>query len=620
MKAAIKDLFNCEFNTSLKSNVGQTKYVGKLWLSHAPVLQKVLAGIDALNMNLYGRVSAVQSRLGDKACAWVTTRLLAIAAESEDNGRTGLGLGKEGHALQILSNLVSCVGKFKELLQLEAWTSVVNLCHKFQADVDGKKKKATFKLGEGSLALYTTYLNSDSLLAKLFPIPDFTIKKAEPSETEMSTEKPDPSAHLNSADSQYFAQQIMNVYNEDSWNNLKELLETQNQEHRIPKIAKGTRDCQPQQMAIRSYAIDRIKAIFLKHGAVEIDTPVFELKETLMGKYGEEGGKLIYDLKDQGGELLSLRYDLTVPFARFMVTNNFKKIKRFAIAKVYRRDQPNITKGRFREFYQCDFDIAGPGESMIADAEVLKIVCEILDTVNVSEYVVKINHRLLLEAMIELSGVPLTKFRSVCSSIDKLDKEPWAKIKEELINEKGISPTEADSLGKFVHYSGPITSLITEITSASLFADNPSAHLALTHLTTLAAYLQDFNCYKNITLDFSLARGLDYYTGVIYEAILVGAQVGSIAGGGRYDDLIGMFGTTKVNSVGVSIGIERMMVLLEEKEKNMRTVQTEVLVATLGKDLLNTKLRLVNQLWEKGIKTEYLYEGNPRADKQMSYA
>jgi ATP phosphoribosyltransferase regulatory subunit HisZ len=470
-------------------------------------------------MNLYGRLSAVQSGLGDKACAWLTTRLAVIAAPSEANEPAGLGLGQEGHALQILSNLVSSVGKFRELLHLEAWNSVVNLCYKFQADVDGKKKKATFKLGEGSLALYTNYLNSDASMAKLFPIPDFTVKKAEPSETEMSTEKPDPSAHLNSAESQEFAQQIMNVYNEDSWSNLKELLETQNQEHRIPKIAKGTRDCQPQQMAIRSYAIDRIKAIFLKHGAVEIDTPVFELKETLMGKYGEEGGKLIYDLKDQGGELLSLRYDLTVPFARFMVTNNFKKIKRFAIAKVYRRDQPNITKGRFREFYQCDFDIAGPGESMIADAEVLKIVCEILDTVNVSQYVVKINHRLLLEAMIELSSIPLTKFRSVCSSIDKLDKEPWSKIEEELINEKGISPPQAASLQKFIIHSGSISELIETISTANLFADNKSAAIALKDLSLLANYLSDFNCYNNITLDFSLARGLDYYTGVIYEAV-----------------------------------------------------------------------------------------------------
>ena len=160
---------------------------------------------------------------------------------------------------------------------------------------------------------------------------------------------------------------------------LAEILQPRNEERRLPKCAKGTRDMDPTQMAIREQAFNIIRGVFKKHGASEIDTPVFELRETLTGKYGEDS-KLIYDLQDQGGELLSLRYDLTVPFARYVAEHRLESIKRFAIAKVYRRDQPQMTKGRFREFYQCDFDIAGTYSMMIPDAEVLAVVVDILQS------------------------------------------------------------------------------------------------------------------------------------------------------------------------------------------------------------------------------------------------
>ena len=207
------------------------------------------------------------------------------------------------------------------------------------------------------------------------------------------------------------------LVNKESDSVLNEVLEQRNDERRRPKCAKGTRDMTPMQMAIRERAFNTIKAVFKKHGAVEIDTPVFELKETLMGKYGEDS-KLIYDLEDQGGELLSLRYDLTVPFARYVALNNFQLIKRFHIAKVYRRDNPQMNKGRFREFYQCDFDIAGVYGLMIPDAEVLKVLIEILNQLDIGEYVVKINHRQFLDAMVELSGCEKRKFKAICSSVD----------------------------------------------------------------------------------------------------------------------------------------------------------------------------------------------------------
>ena len=180
---------------------------------------------------------------------------------------------------------------------------------------------------------------------------------------------------------------------------VREILEQTNESARKPKCAKGTRDMNPLQMAIREKAFAKIRAIFKKHGATEIDTPVFELKETLTSKYGEES-KLIYDLEDQGGELLSLRYDLTVPFARYVAERGLSSIKRFHIAKVYRRDNPQMNKGRFREFYQCDFDIAGTYGLMIPDADLLSVVIDILHSLEIGNFVIKLNHRKFLDAMI----------------------------------------------------------------------------------------------------------------------------------------------------------------------------------------------------------------------------
>lgn len=172
-----------------------------------------------------------------------------------------------------------------------------------------------------------------------------------------------------------------------------------------------------------------------------------------MGKYGEES-KLIYDLEDQGGELLSLRYDLTVPFARYVALNNLASIKRFHIAKVYRRDNPQMSKGRFREFYQCDFDIAGTYSLMIPDSEVLKVVCEILENLEIGSFMIKINHRKFLDAMVDLCGCEKRKFKAICSSVDKLDKEPWEKVREELIVMKGLTTEMTDKLEKFVKLVG----------------------------------------------------------------------------------------------------------------------------------------------------------------------
>jgi len=381
-----------------------------------------------------------------------------------------------------------------------------------------------------------------------------------------------------------------------------------------PKIPKGTRDYTPLQMTIKSQAISKIRQIYKKHGAEEIDTPIFELKETLLGKYGEEGGKLIYDLEDQGGELLSLRYDLTVPFARFMGLNNINKMKRFHIGKVYRRDQPNTNKGRFREFYQCDLDIAGKTDA----AEILKLSCFGL------KFKIKISHRLLLEAMIECAKCDSKKFKMICSSIDKLDKEPWEAVEKELIYEKGLTSEQTGLLKSFVLHKGKVSDILSLIKSQQLFGDNTKAKSSLAEIEKLENYLKIFKVYDDIDFDLSLARGLDYYTGLIFEGILIEGEtgLGSIAGGGRYDELIGMFSKDTIPAVGGSIGIERLFVILEEKYKSQcRASATEFLVGSIGKTgTLARKMEIVNEFWDAGLSTEFIYDEFPRPDKQLKFA
>ena len=391
----------------------------------------------------------------------------------------------------------------------------------------------------------------------------------------------------------------------------------------LVKVVKGARDFLPEQMVIRERAFNLITGVFKKHGGVQIDTPVFELKETLMGKYGEES-KLIYDLNDQGGELLSLRYDLTVPFARYMASHNLTSLKRFHIGKVYRRDNPQMGKGRFREFFQCDFDIAGGNYGlMIPDAEVIKIVVEILTQLPIGNFNIKINHRVLLDSIVEISGISNDKYKSVCSSIDKLDKEPWDKVEKELIEVKGITKEQAEKLKSFVNLKDKPKVLLDKLMQMKELIENEKGKKALNEMSILIDYLQILDVEKYCTFDLSLARGLDYYTGLIYETVLTDTnEVGSISGGGRFDNLIGMFSGKQIPAVGVSIGIERIFNILEKHYKNddtLRSTYTDVLVCAAGKNLTKERFKIVNELWDNGINAEILYNENPRMDKQLDY-
>lgn len=270
-----------------------------------------------------------------------------------------------------------------------------------------------------------------------------------------------------------------------------------------------------------------------------------------------------------------------------------------------------MTRGRFREFHQCDFDVAGVYPSMVPDAEVIKVLTEILDDLDLGAYEIKLNHRGLLDSMLDIAGVPEDKFRPICSAIDKLDKEPWEVVRREMVVDKGLDEAAADAIRPFVELRGqPKALLATLLEPGHAFSAHPRGRAALEELRTLFDFLGSMGALDSIVFDLSLARGLDYYTGVIYEAVLKGAVVGSIAAGGRYDKLVGMFSGKDVPAVGVSIGIERIYNIMEEQARrqaqeegcSVRETETQVLVASIGNGHQAQRMQLAARLWARGIK------------------
>eukprot|EP00850_Spirogloea_muscicola_P008348 SM000044S15995 [mRNA] locus=s44:449704:451908:- [translate_table: standard] len=263
---------------------------------------------------------------------------------------------------------------------------------------------------------------------------------------------------------------------------------------------------------------------------------------------------------------------------------------------------------------------------MVPDAEILKVITEILEELSIGEFEIKLNHRQLLDGMLDICGVPPTRFRAICSAIDKLDKESWESVRAEMVNEKGLPVDVADRIGTFVSKRGEPLSLLQELRSPDgPFAGHKESLAALEDLFLLFGYLQSFQCLGRIVFDLSLARGLDYYTGVIYEAVFKGeSQVGSIAAGGRYDNLVGMFCGKQVPAVGVSLGIERVFSIMEDLERQrsefIRSTQTEVLIASIGPDLLRKRMELCTKLWAAGIKAEFVFAASPNLQKQLEFA
>ncbi|KAK2459538.1 hypothetical protein APHAL10511_008444 [Amanita phalloides] len=440
------------------------------------------------------------------------------------------------------------------------------------------------------------------------------------------------------------------------------------------KTAKGTRDYGPNEMFCRLHIEKIVRDVFLSYGGACLDTPVFERKDVLTGKYGEDQ-KLIFDLMDQGGEQLALRYDHTVPLARWLAMNGagagieggLGQGKIWQIGKVYRRDNPVMSKGRMREFTQADFDIAGQWDPMIPDAELISLMCTILTKLDVGEFTVKLNHRKILDGIFEVCGVPQEKIRTISSAVDKLDKMPWADVKKEMTEEKGLDPTVADKIGGYVMDKGR-EELLSQLLADTTLTSNRNAKQGLADMELLFKLLHAYNVMDRISFDLSLARGLDYYTGIIYEAVVeasappafqanasapvgevkkvkkVGADgedevdestvgVGSIAAGGRYDNLVGMFAAAAAGEsssgkkekaaqlpcIGVSIGMDRIFALVWPKwiEKGMRSKNTMAYVMAAGDGLLKERVELVNALREAGIQADFLAKTKPKIAAQF---
>ena len=436
------------------------------------------------------------------------------------------------------------------------------------------------------------------------------------------------------------------------------------------KTAKGTKDWADKDMVIRQHIFQTLTNIFQKHGAITIDTPVFELKEILQGKYGEDS-KLIYDLKDQGGELCSLRYDLTVPFARFVAMNNLDKIKRYHIAKVYRRDQPAMTKGRMREFYQCDFDVAGSYDAMIPDSEVMSILVDGLTSLGINDFKIKLNHRKILDGIFQITGVKDEDIRKISSAVDKLDKAPWEDVKKEITVEKGQTEEVAEIIGKYVKLSGSLADVIAVLEKDEGILSNEKAMEGLADIKLLKEYVEAMEIDNFISFDLSLARGLDYYTGLIYEAVTAASAppsdaqekkeqalkkkdskkakkngtsndddasayvgVGSIAAGGRYDNLVAMFSEAtgkksapQIPCVGVSFGVERIFSIIKSRSNldKIASTSTQVYVMAFGggadwNGLTGDRLKILKKLWDNGIEAEHMYKGKVNPRKQFDAA
>ncbi|KAG1783407.1 hypothetical protein EV702DRAFT_1062102 [Suillus placidus] len=429
-------------------------------------------------------------------------------------------------------------------------------------------------------------------------------------------------------------------------------------ERLLLKTAKGTRDYGAAEMFCREHVERIVKDVFTSYGGSALDTPVFERKDVLAGKYGEDQ-KLIFDLMDQGGEQLALRYDHTVPLARYLaMAGATVQAKIWQVGKVYRRDNPVMSKGRMREFSQADLDITGAWDPMIPDAEIISLLCTILTRLDVGEFTIKLNHRKILDGIFEVCGVPQDKIRSISSAVDKLDKLPWLEVKKEMTGEKGLSSDVADKIGEYVkHKGGP--SLLDLLKADATLMANPSAKEGISDMDILFTLLRAYKVLDKISFDMSLARGLDYYTGIIYEAIVEASAppafaanatespapskpkpskkakaddgeedeldesqvgVGSIAAGGRYDNLVGMFTAAAAAEgkkapglpcIGVSIGLDRIFAIVWPKWETM------VYVLAAGDGLLQERIVLVQELREAGIKTDFLAKKKPKLTAQF---
>jgi histidyl-tRNA synthetase len=403
-------------------------------------------------------------------------------------------------------------------------------------------------------------------------------------------------------------------------------------------IPKGTRDFSPAEMAKRNYIFDTIRNVFCLYGFKQIETPAMENLSTLLGKYGDEGDKLLFKILNSGdfiadipdNELLQknstkltnkisekgLRYDLTVPFARFVVQNRDKitfPFKRFQIQPVWRADRPQ--KGRYREFYQCDADMIG-SDSLINEFELLQIIDEVFRRLKIN-VVIKLNNRKILSGIAEFIG-ELQRIADITVAIDKFDKIGLDNVKNEL-EEKRLSPEAIAKLQPVLLLKGTNTEKLSRL--KNILSTSQTGIKGIAEIEEILSYAGQIPVGSNIELDLTLARGLNYYTGTIIEVKALDVEMGSISGGGRYDNLTGVLGMDGVSGVGISFGADRIYDVLNQlnlyPEKSAD--KTRLLFAAFGKDEFNFCLPLLQKVRKSGINAE-IYPENAKMKKQLAYA
>ncbi|MBQ9310755.1 MAG: histidine--tRNA ligase [Bacteroidales bacterium] len=395
-----------------------------------------------------------------------------------------------------------------------------------------------------------------------------------------------------------------------------------------PSIPKGMRDFSQQEMAERNYIFDTIKSVFRKFGYAQIETPAMENLSTLLGKYGDEGDKLLFRVMNSGEKAAQapekgLRYDLTVPFARYVVQHQNEisfPFKRFQIQPVWRADRPQ--KGRYREFYQCDVDAIG-SKSQLNELELVQIVDKVFSLLDI-RVLLKINNRKVLTGFAEICGFP-DKVVDITVAIDKLDKIGLDAVKEEMLG-KGLTPSAIAVIEQILELSGTASEKISAMRglmnggSASGIV-SATGLAGLDELEELFGLIEAAGVGVPVEIDLSLARGLNYYTGAIFEVKALDWEIGSICGGGRYDNLTGIFGLPDMSGVGISFGADRIYDVLKGLDKfpaGLRS-STTVLFANMGGAEVRYVLPLAGTLREKGISVE-IYPDSSKLKKQFDYA
>ena len=387
-----------------------------------------------------------------------------------------------------------------------------------------------------------------------------------------------------------------------------------------PRVPRGMRDILPEQMIRRQYVIDVIRGVFEEFGFEPLQTPALELSEILTGKYGPDAEKLIYQAGHVGGkEDISLRYDLSVPLCRVVAMHPQlpKPFKRYQIDPVWRAERPQ--KGRYRQFFQCDADTVGT-ESMLADAENVNLIYQVLTRLGFKQFEININDRKLITGIGQFAGVPAEQLGGLYRSIDKLDKIGLSGVRAELA-ENHISEPVIEKLLALLQIQGDAETVLNALSEQ--IGDSEVANEGIADLEELNGYLATLGVPEEFyRINVSMVRGLEYYTGPIYETVVEEPKIGSITGGGRYDELIGSFSRQSYPATGTSFGIERIIDVMEEFDMFPSAVGktvTQVLVTVFDAELAPESLKLATLLRQEGIRTE-VYCRPTRISTQMKYA